>query len=85
MESSFTLRVSELDSDFVKTIKRLFSKEREVTITISSATDFGLHAIETKEEYFSRLEKALKNIEQGKGIVISEHDFDKTVAGLLQK
>ena len=85
MESSFTLKVSELDSDFIKNIKKLFKKDREISITISSATDFDLNIVETKEEYFTRLEKALKNLEGGNGISLSEQELDENFMELLQK
>ena len=85
MESSFTLKVSELDSDFVKTIKKLFKKDREISITISSATDFDLNIVETKEEYFARLEKALKNLEGGGGVSMSEKELDKNFMEMIQK
>lgn len=35
MKTTFRLKVSELDEDFVKSIKALFKKDREIEITIS--------------------------------------------------
>ncbi|MEP7170752.1 MAG: hypothetical protein ABI855_15395 [Bacteroidota bacterium] len=63
METSFRIKLSELDTDIIKTIRQLFKKDREITLTITSATDFDLNKTETKQEYFSRLKKAIKNLE----------------------
>lgn len=43
METVLRIKVSDLDVDFIKAIKSLFKKEREIEITVSSITDFGLH------------------------------------------
>ena len=49
METSFRIKLSELDSDILKTIRQLFKKDREITLTISSATDFDLNKTESKQ------------------------------------
>jgi hypothetical protein len=79
MESSFTLKLSELDSDFLKTIRHLFRKDNKVTITISSTHVSTINTPETGEEYLQRLEHALKNLDKGKGITVSENDLDKII------
>jgi hypothetical protein len=85
MESSFTVKVSELDGDFVKILKRLFKNDREITITVSSATDFGLNEVETKEQYIARIERALKNVESGKGLNYSEKEIEDMLSHMSNK
>ena len=41
--------------------------------------------IETKEEYFARLEKALLNLEGENGVSMSEQELDRHFEELLQK
>lgn len=42
METSLRIKVSELNMDLLNKIKRLFDKDRELTLTIRSSTDFEL-------------------------------------------
>ena len=63
METILKIKVSDLDVDFIKAIKTLFKKDREIEITVSSATDFGLNKTETKEEYIGRIIKAAENLQ----------------------
>ena len=66
METIFRLKVSELNTDFIKFVKSLFKKDREIEITVHPSTDFGLNQPETKEEYMKRLNMAIKNVEKGR-------------------
>jgi hypothetical protein len=77
METVLRIKVSDLDVDFIKAIKSLFKKEREIEITVSSATDFGLNKTETKEEYIARIKRAIKNVEKGNVVSFTEEGFDK--------
>jgi len=77
METVLRIKVSDLDIDFIKAIKSLFKKEREIEITVSSATDFGLNKTETKEEYIARIKRAIKNVEKGNVVSFTEEEFDK--------
>jgi hypothetical protein len=85
METSLRIKVSELDLALLKLIKKLFNKDREVTLTISSATDFGLNKPETKEEYFARLKHAMKNLDEGKGIEHTEEQLNEFVLEHLKR
>jgi hypothetical protein len=85
METTFTLRRDELDTEFLESVKRLFRNARELQITISSATDFGLTQSETKEAYFARLEQAARNLEAGQNqIVMTDDAFDEFSLRLLK-
>lgn len=78
MESTFQIKILELDSNFIEGIKKLFGNEREIQITVSSSTDFGLNIKESNEEYFNRLETALKNLKEKKNVVsLSEDELDE--------
>jgi len=74
-----------LDIDFIKVIKSLFKKEREIEITVTSATDFGLNKTETKEEYIARIKRAIKSVEKGNVVSFTEEKFDKLNENLIGK
>ncbi|MBK7247184.1 MAG: hypothetical protein IPI05_05915 [Flavobacteriales bacterium] len=65
METSLRIKVSELDMDLLNKIKRLFDKDRELTLTIRSSTDFELTRSESKKVYLQRLDKAIKTSKRG--------------------
>jgi tRNA A37 methylthiotransferase MiaB len=71
MEARLRLKVSELDATMLKHIRHLFSSDEEITLTIQSASDFGLNKQETKKEYFARLKKAIANIEGGEKVELT--------------
>ena len=77
METVLRIKVSDLDVDFVKAIKTLFKKDREIEITVSSASDFGLNQTETKEEYIARIIKAANNVAKGNVVSFTEDEFEK--------
>lgn len=83
MNTSFTLSLSELNVDFLKTIKSAFKNEREITISISSQEDFELNKPETKAGYINRILKAKANLEKGKGIVYTESELNELYINTL--
>jgi hypothetical protein len=84
METSLRIKVSELNMDLLNKIKRLFDKDRELTLTIQSSTDFELTRPESKKAYFQRLEKAIANLEKGNSVKLSEADLDALVIERLK-
>ena len=76
METSVRINLSELDADLIANLKRLFGKNREVTVTIRSAEANGVARPETKKAYLARLEKALKNLVRGKHLEMTEAQLD---------
>ncbi|HQW05665.1 MAG: hypothetical protein IPH05_00460 [Flavobacteriales bacterium] len=84
METSLRIKVSELDMDLLNKIKRLFDKDRELTLTIRSSTDFELTRSESKKVYLQRLEKAVKNLEKGNSVTLTEADLDALVIERLK-
>jgi hypothetical protein len=63
----------------------LLIQHREITLTISSATDFGLYAAESREEYVSRLKIAIRNLDEGKGIIYAEGELDEFAMECLKR
>ncbi|MBP8824194.1 MAG: hypothetical protein KBH07_11165 [Flavobacteriales bacterium] len=84
METSLRIKVSELDMDLLNKIKRLFDKDRELTLTIRSSTDFELTRHESKKAYLQRLEKAIANLEKGRSVKLTEADLDAMVVERLK-
>jgi len=85
METSLRIRMSELDMGLIETIKRLFGPDRELTLTIEAASDFGLTAIETKEQYLARLTKAVANLEKGSTVTLTEQQLDELVIDRMKR
>lgn len=76
METSVTLKVEDLDASIIQAIRQLFKKEREVTLRVSSATDFELNALESGEQYIARLQRAIQNLDEGRHVIFSEEELD---------
>lgn len=70
--------------ELLNKIKRLFSKDRELTLTIRSSTDFELTRPESRKVYSQRLEKAIANLEKGNSVQLSEADLDALVIERLK-
>lgn len=80
MESTFILKQEDLNSDFLEAIKKLFSKSRQLQITINTSEDFDLLKPETSKAYLERLKKAAEDIEKNKNLVsIPESELDEMV------
>ena len=54
MESTFFIKPDDLNSDFLEAGKKLFSKSRQLQITINTSEDFDLLKPETSKEYIER-------------------------------
>ena len=84
MESTFILKPEELNSDFIESIKKIFSNARELRISINTSEDFGLLKKETPEEYMDRLTKVIEEVERGENLVkYKESDLDDIVLSSL--
>jgi predicted RNA-binding protein with RPS1 domain len=84
METTFQLHVSELNSDFIDIIKKLF-KDKPISITVSETDEWDLYAQETPEAYKSRLQKAIEQVKNGKYQSFTEEEFEQLSDNLLQK
>ena len=86
MQTAVRLKLSELNNDFLKTIKALFKKEKELDIFISSVKDKNFPEFETKEIYERRLNKAIENAEKGKHLIsFTEEELEEYTRSLSPK
>ncbi len=83
MNTSFTLKLSELDAIFLAIVKTAFKNEIEVRIDTSSTEYFGLNQPETKKEYIARILKAKANFVAGKGVEITEAELNELYINTL--
>jgi hypothetical protein len=80
METIFRLKASELDMQFIESIKQLFNDE-EIVLSIVPAQK----ASGKKVQYTARLLDSLKKIEEGKVKTLSGKDFEELTEELLKK
>jgi hypothetical protein len=84
METTFVISQSELNSDFLKSLKKLFKHRNQLQITVSTAEDFQLLATETPAVYLKRLEKCLVDVDAHKNtIVFTEDELDGIILEAL--
>ena len=76
MRTHIVLKKEELDQAFLDHIKSLFRDTDELEISIAASEDFNLYQKESQKQYFDRLEKAMKEVENNK-ISFSEEEFFK--------
>jgi hypothetical protein len=75
METTITIKKEELTIDFLNYLKKLYKNSRLLQISISDVEHFDLLKTETKEDYFERLEKAIKDVETKK-VTFTEEEFE---------
>lgn len=80
MDTTFKIKASELDMNFLEAIKKLF-KDSVINITISSSSDDEAESI-----YSDDLLKAIDNIEKNKNLVsFSIEEFEDYSNKLIKK
>ncbi|MCF2489278.1 hypothetical protein [Dyadobacter sp. CY347] len=79
MEALLRVRSSEFTDELINKIRTLLSgsQDSEITISITEKPSTGMLRIETRDEYFSRLDKSLENFEKGNVITFSGDAFDQ--------
>jgi hypothetical protein len=86
METTIRLSPNELTPAWLKKVKALFENENELQITIKPLKRSNLTVNESGEEYMTRVNRAIDNIELGEDVVsISAAEFDKVPDQLLNK
>ncbi len=80
METIYRLKVSELDMQFIESIKKLFSDE-EIVLTIVPARK----APGKKVQYAARLLDSVKKVKEGKVKTLSGSNFEELTDELLKK
>jgi hypothetical protein len=87
MDAVFRLKASEFDESFFSQVKSIIKANKDVEITIS-ITDTGAKGIlrnESRDEYFSRLDKSIANLEKGQIITYTPEGFDDFSRQLLNE
>lgn len=80
MESTFIIEQSELNENFLKSLKKLFRHSRQLQITVATAEDFGLLKKETPQQCLARLEKNMSDIRKKENTVtITESELDEII------
>ena len=69
METTFLISQSELDGNFLASLKKLFKHQPQLQITVSVPEDFNLLQTETPVGYLNRLEKCLEDVNKGKNTI----------------
>ena len=69
METTFLIKETELNADFIVVLKKLFKKKGTLQITISDSEDFDLYKTETADEFMSRINASLQNLNNGENTV----------------
>ena len=84
METSFHIKLSELNTDFLKALKSLFKKEEDIEISLTVKPS-DLAKDKRVKAYFKKLDASLNNVEKGNVISFSPSEFDKMNRKLLSK
>jgi hypothetical protein len=86
MTTNIELKASEFNEDAFLRIKSfLFNKtDARVLISIEEEPEKYLFN-ETKDEYFNRLDTAIKNLDEGKGISFTWNEFEDFTKQLLNE
>ncbi len=84
MDATIRISLNELTPAFIDDLKKLFKGNEEIELTIAPVNDFGLNSKETKEEYLSRIDSVLQNLEKGRSISFSEDELDHYANQLQQ-
>lgn len=80
METIYRLKASELDMQFIESIKKRFNDE-EIVLTIAPARK----TTGKKVQYATHLLDSVKKVEEGKVKTLSGKDFEELTEELLKK
>ena len=80
METTFIINQSELDADFLTSLKKLFKHRKQLQITVTAPEDFHLLEKEPPHVYLERLEKCLADVDFGRNIItFTEAELDDMI------
>lgn len=78
METTIRISLKELTPAWLKKVKALFENENELQITIKPSKRSDFTAKESNEDYITRVNQAIGNIESGEDVVsLSAAEFNK--------
>ena len=80
METTFVISETELNSDFLDSLKKLFKHQKQIQISVSVPEDFNLLQTETPQDYLNRIEKCLADMNKQKNtITFTEAQLDDMI------
>ncbi|MCF0059227.1 hypothetical protein [Dyadobacter sp. CY356] len=87
MEAVLKIKSSEFTDELISKIRALLSvsKDSEVTISITDKISAGILREESREEYFSRLDKSIDDFESGNIVSFNGDSFEKFVKHISQE
>ena len=87
MKVVFRMKANEFDESFFEQIKAILKakKNLEITIAITDEQSKGILRKESREEYFARLDKAIDNLDKGRGVNFSREEFEDFSKNLLNE
>lgn len=84
METTIRITPKELTPEWLIKIKALFENENELQITIKPMKSKVFVLNESGEQYITRINNAIDNIESGKDVIsLSPSDFEKLSVELV--
>jgi hypothetical protein len=84
MEATIKISPEELTPSLLKKIKVLFENEDKLEITIKSASARDLTLNESREEYYTRVNSAIDNLQSNTDtITLSRDEYEKLISTLL--
>ena len=72
--------------DFVIVMKTLLKKEKVIEITVRPVRETNLEKVETKGEYWARINRSIENLDKGENVTsFTEDEFDRFSSELREK
>lgn len=69
MEIVFRLKVSELNNGLIKAMQSIFQNTCEVEIIVHPVTKSLNEQVETRDEYWARINRAIDDVENNRNVV----------------
>ena len=80
METTIRISPDELTPVWLKKIKALFENEEKLEIVIRPVKELSSVTGESREEYITRINNAIENLELDKGtITLTKEEFEKLI------
>ena len=87
MEAVIKLTDGNFDDAFLQSLKRMFEgrKDLEITISVKNKPASAYLVEESRAEYFSKLDKAIKDVEAGNVVSFTGEEFEAFVKEKFQE
>ena len=81
MQTVLHIKPQELNNHFLQVVKTLFKNAAELEIIVSETVPSDIvFSHESREEYWMRIDKAIEDVNNGRGISMSMNDLEKYAA-----